>query len=250
MLEKKELAPFFNEFFTGKVKDNYIDLHIHTNASDGFIKTDFIIETFENSPHLIAVTDHNEISSNIKLAEQSNLNIVPGIEVGCRDGFEFLIYFKTHAELKDFYEKHVRPFKLKYDITRTKKGYHHFIKNAKKYNSFISIPHISGLAQKNYYRNKDYIDKVIQEVNAIETYNHSLPKKRNKKSSKIRKQNKKYATFGSDAHIKQSLTAFYQGQEKKFFPITPIKTMLHNLFSIIPLISKRIEYIFQTEYPK
>ncbi|MFO7820411.1 MAG: PHP domain-containing protein [Halanaerobacter sp.] len=246
MLEKKKLAPFFKEQLDGKLSENYIDLHIHTTASDGFIKPQLIKKTFINTPHLIAITDHNSIKSTLLLAEESTLNIIPGIEVGCRDGFELLIYFKTHRELKKFYEEHVAPFKLKYDITRTKKNYSYFLKQAKKYNSFISIPHITGLAQKNYLRYKEYIQEVIQKVDAIETYNHSLPKKRNKRTKKVRRTNKKYATFGSDAHIKQSLTAFKEGQENVFFNSTPFKTLLYNLYSIIPLISKRIEYIFQT----
>ncbi|MBM7556261.1 PHP domain-containing protein [Halanaerobacter jeridensis] len=246
MLEKKKLAPFFKEKLDGKLSENYIDLHIHTTASDGFIKPQLIKKLFANTSHLISVTDHNAIKSNIQLAEESNLNIIPGIEVGCSDGFELLIYFRTQRELKDFYKKYVKPFKMDYDITRTKQNHEHFLKHAAKYNSFISIPHITGIAQKNYLRNKDYIEEIIQTVDAIETYNHSMPQKRNKKAKKTRKQNQKYATFGSDAHIKQSLISFYEGQEKKFFNTTPLKTILHNLYSIIPLISKRIEYIFQT----
>ncbi|MGM0500980.1 MAG: PHP domain-containing protein [Bacillota bacterium] len=246
MLEKSKLAPFFTDFFNAKVADTYIDLHIHTSASDGFIKTDFIENLLQGTPHLISITDHNSITSNIKLANASDLNIVPGIEVGCQDGFEFLIYFKTHRELKDFYNKYVQPFKQKYDITRTKKNYDHFLEHAKKYNSFISIPHISGLAQKNYLRNKNYINEVIKEVDAIETYNHSLPKKRNKQAKKTRIKNKKHATFGSDSHINQSLSSFYEGQQKKFFPSNPLETIRHNLYSIIPLVSKRIAYIFSS----
>ena len=246
MLEKKKLAPFFKKQLNNKLSESYIDLHIHTTGSDGFIKPKLIKEVFANTSHLIAVTDHNAIKSNVQLAEETNLNIIPAIEVGCSDGFEFLIYFSTQTELKDFYKKYVKPFKLDYDITRTKQNYKHFLKHAAKYNSFISIPHITGLAQKNYLRNKDYIKEVIQRVDAIETYNHSMPQKRNKKAAKVRKRNNKYATFGSDAHIKQSLISFYEGQEEKSFSATPLKTILHNLYSIIPLISKRIEYIFQT----
>lgn len=245
MLEKKKLAPFFKRQLNSKLSDTYIDLHMHTTASDGFIKPEVIKNLFKNKSHLISITDHNAIENNINLAKNSNLNIIPGIEVGCQDGFEFLIYFTTSEDLQDFYQKYVQPFKRNYDITRTNQDHNHFLNAAAKYDSFISIPHISGLAQKNYFRNKDYIQQIITQIDAIETYNHSLPLKRNKKAKKIRKRNKKYATFGSDAHIKQSLVAFYEGQETKFFNTTPFKTMLHNFYSIIPLISKRIEYIFQ-----
>jgi predicted metal-dependent phosphoesterase TrpH len=247
MLEKNKIAPFFTELLTGPVTDTHIDLHIHTTDSDGFIKPDLIKSFFATKNHLISITDHNSIKNNLKLATESNLNIVPGIEVGCKDGFELLIYIKTQSELKDFYTQHVQPFKLKYDITRTKKSYLYFLKQADKYNSFVSIPHISGLAQKNYFSNKEYINQVIQQVDALETYNHSLSDKRNKQAQKIRQQNKKYATFGSDAHIKQSLTSFYHDQKQEYFKSKPIKTILYNLFSIVPLISKRIAYVFQTK---
>lgn len=246
MLEKNNLAPFFKNKLIDKPSDNYIDLHIHTTASDGFIKTELVTKIFSKIPHLISITDHNSIKNNLKLAQKPQLNIIPGIEVGCKDGFELLIYFKTEKELKEFYQKYVKPFKLKYDITRTKKDHTYFLNKANKYNSFISIPHITGLAQKNYLSYKDYIQHVIKRVDAIETYNHSLSENRNKQAQKVRRKNKKFATFGSDAHIKQSLIAFKEGQEEDFFTSTPLKTVLYNLYSILPLISKRIEYIFQT----
>ena len=157
MLEKKKLAPFFKRKLTSKISNTYIDLHMHTTASDGFIKPQVIRKLFANKSHLIAVTDHNAIKNSIVLSQNYNLNIIPGIEVGCHDGFEFLIYFNTPEELEDFYHQYVQPFKRNYDITRTNQDHIHFLNAAAKYDAFISIPHISGLAQKNYFRNKDYI---------------------------------------------------------------------------------------------
>ena len=152
MLETSQIANFFDPFLSEPKQ--YIDLHIHTKASDGLIDLNFLRKFLKNTSHLISITDHNEIKSNLELYNNSKINIVPGIEVGCKDGFELLIYFKTDTELIDFYNKNVKPFKNKYKIARTKQTHDYYLKQAEKYNCFISIPHIYGLAQKNYLNNK------------------------------------------------------------------------------------------------
>ncbi len=239
MLEKQKLGDFFSEFLTG-AKKNYIDLHIHTKASDGLIDIEFLKEFLVDIPHLISITDHNTISSNVELYQTEGMNVVPGIEVGCKDGFEFLIYFQDINELIDFYNNHVKPFKNKNKITRTKQNYNYYLVAAREYNSLISIPHITGLAQKNYLKNKDYIHQVTAQVNAIETYNHTLSKKRNFIAKGVRKAKKKSATFGSDAHIKKEIISFFNYQNHNFSRSFYLKKNLYNLCSIIALFGKHI----------
>ncbi|WP_018247446.1 PHP domain-containing protein [Orenia marismortui] len=240
MLEKNKLSSFFNSFLQKKNK-SYIDLHIHTNASDGIIDLQFLKNFLSNTPHLISITDHNEIRSNVKLYE-AGFNTIPAIEVGCQDGFEFLIYFNKLEELEKFYTNSVEPFKNKNKITRTNKDHTFYLHEARKYNSFISIPHIAGLAQKNYLKNKSYIHNITTQVDAIETYNHTLSKKRNAIARKVRKTKNKYATFGSDAHIKREITSFYNYQNSKFTKALYLKKNFYNLCSIIALFGKHLHH--------
>lgn len=239
MIEKNQLNKFFEDFIVDK-DNSYIDLHIHTDSSDGFIGADFFIEFLENIPHLISITDHNAIDNNLKLQQNKNLNVVPGIEIGCKDGLEFLIYFKTPESLEEFYTRSVEPFKINNEITRTRQTHTYFLKEARKYDSLISIPHIAGMAHKNYLKNKNYIKKIIKSVDAIETYNHSIPKNRNLIAKKVRKIYNKTATFGSDAHFKQAIHSFQKMQNNDFSKIAEVKNNLYNCYSLLGLLGKHL----------
>ncbi|AGB41593.1 putative metal-dependent phosphoesterase, PHP family [Halobacteroides halobius DSM 5150] len=241
MLEKNQLPNSFTQFLPKKTK--YIDLHIHTTASDGLIKTDFLIKFLQDTPHLISITDHNAIEGNLELYFTPNINIIPGIEVGCKDGFELLIYFKDASDLQKFYRTNVKPFKNKYKITRTKQSYSYYLKQIQKYDAFVSLPHPAGLAQKNYLKNKSYIKQVINKIDAIETYNHALPQKRNLTAYEIRKKKEKFATFGSDAHIKKEILSFYRYQNNNFSKLSRIKKHLYNCCSAVALFGKHLHYL-------
>ena len=101
MIEFQKLSDFFFPFIESDFKyagNFYYDLHIHTTASDSFIQPEFLKSFLEDKRYLISVTDHNEIRGAIKLKELG-INNIPGIEVGCEDGFELLVYFKKNTEL-------------------------------------------------------------------------------------------------------------------------------------------------------
>ncbi len=238
MLETNQIANYFGPLPTNQ--HSYIDLHIHTQASDGFLDLDFLTNFVADKSHLIAVTDHNEISSSVKLYQETNINIVPGIEVGCKDGFELLIYFDKLKTLQNFYHYKVKPHKNDYEIARTEKDYTYYLEAVKDYNCFLSIPHISGIAHKNYLKKKPYINQVLQQVDAVETYNHSLTRKRNRTAQKVRKLNGKFATIGSDAHLKQAVRSFYKLQNTKFSQFAYWKNNVYNILSVIALFGKHL----------
>ncbi|MCK8817633.1 PHP domain-containing protein [Natroniella sulfidigena] len=244
MINASKLPEYFNKFTTEQPLE-YTDLHIHTEDSDGLIKTDFLEDFLQNIPHLISITDHNSINNNLKLCTTTDLNVVPGIEVGCKDSFEFLIYFNTPQDLEDFYINSVEPFKNRYKITRTEKMYQFYLKEAKKYDSFISIPHIAGVAQKNYLKNKPYIKKVLQEVDALEIYNHAIPKNRNLIAQRLSTKENKLITFGSDAHIKKEIISFHNFQNNEFSKFSHFKKNFYNVCSIVALFGKHLFHLLE-----
>ncbi len=66
-----------------------IDLHMHTNASDGKLSPQELIDlSLEKGLNAIAVTDHDSISGiapAIKYAKGKSLEVVPGIEINCNE---------------------------------------------------------------------------------------------------------------------------------------------------------------------
>ncbi|MCK8824469.1 PHP domain-containing protein [Fuchsiella alkaliacetigena] len=235
----KKSLPFFKSSLPSKAW-SYLDFHLHTDDTDGLITTDFLKGFLKNKPHLISITDHNSINSCLELYSTPGLNIIPGIEVGCRDGFEFLIYFEKIEDLEKFYINSVEPVKHSYKIARTNAAYPYFLKEARKYDSFIVIPHIAGVAQKNYLQNKDYIHQVTAQVDGIETYNHSIPRSRNRKAKRVREIRGKFATFGSDAHIEQEVISFYKFQNSSFSKLAYFKKNIFNICAVLLLFGKHL----------
>lgn len=66
-------------------EDSRVDLHMHTNASDGTLSPEELIEKIlENDIDLISTTDHDEIENVEKmkqLTKENNVLFIPGIEI-------------------------------------------------------------------------------------------------------------------------------------------------------------------------
>ena len=88
-----------------------VDMHFHTNHSDS-LTTVARPEAGKEAGIGVAITDHNAISgSEEALRAGSGVLVVPGIEVSAADGPHILLYFYDIGSLRDYYERHVRPFK-------------------------------------------------------------------------------------------------------------------------------------------
>lgn len=203
------LDEFLKKFYTDRGKDKtLIDLHLHTNYSDGFISGKSLLHYLEDKNYLIAVTDHNAIGGNI-LLRKLGINVIPGIELGCCDGFELLVYFASEDDMVYFYKGYVEPNKNKIRMAKTTKDIEYYLTALKNFECYKSIPHIAGVAQKNFIKNKDYIYNVIGRVDAIEIHNHALPNSRNLIAEDIQKKYNLGITFGSDSHFMDEVKSFY-----------------------------------------
>ena len=69
--------------------NNLIDLHIHTNCSDGVLTPyEVIDEALRNKVDTISITDHDTVSAYtkdlIEYAKTNNINLIPGIEISTK----------------------------------------------------------------------------------------------------------------------------------------------------------------------
>lgn len=218
MIEFDKLSIFFDSFIEKKevlLENFYFDLHMHTTASDSDIEPKFMANFLNNKDYLVSVTDHNEISGALELKEKG-FNIVPGIELGCSDGFEILVYFKSFENLEKFYNEEVKSYKNKRRMAKTLRTIDEYLDILRSnYDVHISIPHINGYAQKNYLKNKSYIFDVLKKVDSLEIYNHSLSRKKNLIAQELRKRYNLSVTFGSDAHSKRDIISYSKHLNKE-----------------------------------
>jgi len=81
-----------------------VDMHLHTVHSDGLTRISDLIDYARNNHIGVAITDHNEIGGVIEaVSGNSDLLLVPGIELETTEGPHLLVYFYTSGDLEDFY---------------------------------------------------------------------------------------------------------------------------------------------------
>ena len=82
-MQKEELKKLFLSF----KKEDFlqdVDLHIHTNESDGVLSPEEIIEYAQkNNLKHFAITDHNSIKAYENEAIKNNPNVITGVEFDC-----------------------------------------------------------------------------------------------------------------------------------------------------------------------
>lgn len=85
------------------------DMHVHTNHSDGLIRTQDLLAYLRQRNLGAAITDHNTITGVQEAythAAAADL-IIPGIEVSAIDGPHLLIYFDTLRDLIAYYDESI-----------------------------------------------------------------------------------------------------------------------------------------------
>lgn len=66
---------------------NYIDLHVHTNASDGIFSPKQVLDAaLKANLRALSITDHDTLEGYVeaaKLAKDNDIEIIPGVELSC-----------------------------------------------------------------------------------------------------------------------------------------------------------------------
>jgi len=186
-----------------------VDMHLHTEYSDGLSKIEDLIKIYKKRKLGFAITDHVTIKGAIKACKHNTKNntfFIPGIEFGARNGKEVLFYFYNIDELKEFYEKEVKKYKLKFFKQRTNRLLLDIVQLGKDYNCVSSLAHPRGILWKNTFKilskNEKYFKK---NLTAIEAINSGLNNNQNGKVIDYIKNHDYAYTAGSDAHSTVSL---------------------------------------------
>lgn len=181
-----------------------IDMHIHSNNSDGVPSVQKIMKKAKQEAFGVAITDHNEIKGSqeaFKLKTNKS-PVIPGIEVNCSNGRDILLYFYDIKELDEFYKVNVKDFKGLDPSGTTKVDLYELIDKAHNANCLVVAAHPFGVGHKNTHRiiKKEKTYDHLEKIDALEILNAEFPRRCNMKAIIWNYNLNKSFTGGSDAH--------------------------------------------------
>ena len=186
------------------------DMHFHTSYSDGSADIDTVARICKKNRVGVAITDHNEIRGSV-LASAEEINLIPGIEVRSSENMDMLFYFYKIGDLIEFYNKYIKPNKVKPCYAGLKISGSDLLDCSKKCNAISSVPHPFTFYHSLKSANKLYIEKgldkfdLLKKFDAIEVMNGHLLKKMNMAAFEFANKNNKAYTAGSDGHVRFDL---------------------------------------------
>jgi predicted metal-dependent phosphoesterase TrpH len=180
-----------------------VDLHFHSNYSDGKNPVSSIAKRARELGIGIAITDHNEIKGAVELDSYGGIFNIPGIEITSREGTHLLIYFYDLKSLKKFYIKDVTP-SMGHDVmSSTSLEMEDIIKRARAFETIVVFPHpysatFTGI--QNTYFPEDRLKRLFEMVDGVEVINAENLNKWNLRSALLGFNLDTGITGGSDGH--------------------------------------------------
>jgi hypothetical protein len=220
---------------------NSVDMHLHSNYSDSYTRVSTIMKKAKKLKMGVSITDHNEIRGNVEAAAIADgVMVVPGIEVSSMQGPHLLFYFYSHAELEQFYEKHVKPYKQENPYMAINRRVEELLESSKNYNCLRVAAHPYGYAVANSglfkLVSKKYIaDPVVNDIDCMEVICGAMNRKLNKRALATAMELNKGFTGGSDGH-----TIFEFGHIATCSYAEDVETFLNNIL-------KKKNYVVGTE---
>lgn len=182
-----------------------IDTHVHTNYSDGVAGVPRIERFCRDRGMGVAVTDHNEIRGSTSLIDRERVPVLPGIEVGTKEGIDLLVYFSSPQLLEEFYIQAVEPFLRSRFMVRSWIQSERCMSIAREMSGYVSLAHPFALGRKSIEyqqgrRGQSFVQIIMDGVDAIELHNGGIPKQANRKAKLYSETCGKRLTVGSDSH--------------------------------------------------
>ncbi len=150
-----------------------IDLHNHSEYSDTTTPITVIAKKAKKLGIGLALTDHNEVAGNIKLAKDNkNLLVIPGLEITTKEMAHVLTYFYTHKDMQAFFDKHIKDSRGGNPNLATKVSVTDLMDIAKKYNGVIAPAHPFAFPKRFSFisaMERGFVDKkVLKSLDAVE----------------------------------------------------------------------------------
>lgn len=193
----------YSEFFAA-------DMHFHTKHSDTFTRINPILKLAKKRGIHVSITDHNAIQGCLEAARnREGIHVIPGIEVGCREGPHILLYFYTVQDLEEFFVKHIQPAQQKNPSQNTSIDLTRVLELAKAYNCITSIAHPTApnyFSWAKYLQDKESETKeILKSIDAFEVLCGQSLRRMNEDAILLCQRAGKGFTGGSDGHFLHAL---------------------------------------------
>lgn len=180
-----------------------VDLHFHSNHSDGLNSIPKIAAKVRDLGVGIAITDHNQIRGALEIDRYEDIFSIPGIEITSAEGSHLLVYFYETKELKRFYSKDVEPHMGHGIMSSLSLTMEQVIQRARNYECVIIFAHpycamYTGIC--NIQFSKEELNRLLSMVDGVEVINANNLNKWNLKCSVLGFNLNKSMVGGSDGH--------------------------------------------------
>jgi predicted metal-dependent phosphoesterase TrpH len=180
-----------------------VDLHFHSELSDGRASIEDIARRAMQLGIGIAVTDHNSIHGAVEIDRFKNVFSIPGIELTSYEGTHLLVYFYDIKSLLRFYSRDVQPFIGAEIMSSLSLELEDLIQRARAFETVIIFPHPycgSYTGIHNPYFKNDRLERLLGMVDGVEVINSENLNKWNLRSALLGFNLNKAITGGSDGH--------------------------------------------------
>jgi predicted metal-dependent phosphoesterase TrpH len=184
-----------------------VDMHFHTNHSDSPTTVRSALKLARKLSIGLAVTDHNTISgSEEAFQNRGDLLIVPGMEVSAADGPHILLYFYDLSSMREYYQKHVEPFKRRSPYLAINMDSWDIVRRAMGYNCVKVAAHPYGYLLFNKGLQKcieaHYLEQEILELfDGVEVLCGGMTRALNDRAGDLAERFLKGRTGGTDGHL-------------------------------------------------
>ncbi|MDN7024862.1 PHP domain-containing protein [Methanoculleus sp. FWC-SCC1] len=187
-----------------------VDMHIHTEHSDGRPRVAALLRACSRLGIGVAITDHNQVGGVEEAVRLSRdylgVVVIPGMEVSAADGPHILLYFSDTAELREFYDRHVREYKQESPFLAIRRTTEEILDAAEGTGAVVVAAHPFGYAffNKGVCKciDRGYLDpSVLDRFDGIEAICGNMAHPLNEKAVSLALQRRLPATGGTDGHI-------------------------------------------------
>ncbi|MBD3312860.1 PHP domain-containing protein [Candidatus Woesearchaeota archaeon] len=237
------------------------DMHFHSKYSDTYTRPRSIVKRAAKLGIGVAITDHNHIGGYVEAAKEKNSNVplIPGIEISTKQGPHLLAYFYTFKDMEQFYEKHLKDKKGKNPYMATRMKAEEVVELCKDYNGIVSAAHPKAMTLWDVQRKiaaGKIDDSIMKGLDCAEVLCGLILRKMNLRALSWAEEKTLGITGGSDGHtlIKlgsvvtyakaDNVGSFLDSLRKKKSYVSGIETrMLPRALSYSKAITKHSRYV-------